>query len=97
MHQQLYKTTGDTSLNDSLNFIVGSIGEVGNGPASIDENFVIQRVDKFGKHGKCWLDLWVGDLKVRMLLLKSSDWGRNLQSASQAVGSFHGRNCSGSR
>lgn len=58
MHQQLYETAGNTGLDDSLNLVVGSIREVGDGPARVDEDFVIERVDELGKDGECGLDLW---------------------------------------
>ena len=49
MHEQLYKATGNTRFNDSLDFVIGTIRKIGNGPASINQNLVIQRVDKLGQ------------------------------------------------
>jgi hypothetical protein len=51
MHQQLYETTRDTSLNDGLDLIVGSIRKVRDRPAGVNKNFVIQRVNQLGQDG----------------------------------------------
>jgi hypothetical protein len=57
VHQELYETARDTGLDDSLDLVVGAIGEVGDSPAGIDEDFVVERVDKLGEDGESRLDL----------------------------------------
>ena len=57
VHEQLYKTAGDASLNDGLDLVVGAIGKVGDGPAGVDEDFVVERVYELGEHGEGRLDL----------------------------------------
>lgn len=57
VHEQLYKTAGDASLNDGLNLVVGAIREVRDGPAGVDEDFVVERVYELGEHGEGRLDL----------------------------------------
>ena len=57
VHQELYETTRDASLNDSLDLVVGAIGKIGDGPASIDKDFVVERVDELGKDRESGLNL----------------------------------------
>jgi hypothetical protein len=57
VHEQLYEATGNAGLDDSLDLVVGTIRKVGDGPAGIDEDFVIERVDELGENGKSGLDL----------------------------------------
>ena len=57
MHKKLYETARNTGLNDRLNFVVGSIGEVRDGPASVDEDFIVKRVDELRKDGESRRDL----------------------------------------
>ena len=57
MHEEFDETTRNTGLNDGLNFVIGPIGEVRDGPASVDEDFIIERVDKLGKNGESRRDL----------------------------------------
>jgi hypothetical protein len=57
MHEKLDETARNTGLNDRLNFVIGSIGEVRDGPAGVDEDFIVQRVDKLGKNGESRRDL----------------------------------------
>ncbi len=49
MCEQLHQAAGDTSFDDCLNLFVGTIGEIRDGPAGIDEDFVVERVDEFSK------------------------------------------------
>jgi hypothetical protein len=58
MHEKLDETTRNTGLNDRLNFVIGSIREVRDGPAGVDEDFIVQRVDKLGKNGESRRDLY---------------------------------------
>jgi hypothetical protein len=57
MHEKLYETARNTGLNDGLNFVIGSIREVRDGPTSVDEDFIVERVDKFRKNGESRRDL----------------------------------------
>ena len=52
VHEELDKAARDTGLDDSLDLVVGSIGEVADGPASVNQDFIVQRVYKLGKYGK---------------------------------------------
>jgi hypothetical protein len=52
VHQELDKSAWNTRFDDCLNFVVGTIREVGYGPAGIDEDLVVERVDELGKDGK---------------------------------------------
>ena len=52
MHEQLNETTGDISLNDGLDLVVGTIREIRDGPAGIDEDLVVERVDELGEDGE---------------------------------------------
>jgi hypothetical protein len=45
MRKKLHKTARNTSFNDSLDLVIGTIGKVGDSPAGINKNFVIERVD----------------------------------------------------
>jgi hypothetical protein len=57
VHEQLHQAAWNTSLNDSLNLVVGAVRKVGNGPARIDKDLVVERVYEFGKNRECGLDL----------------------------------------
>jgi hypothetical protein len=57
VHEQLYQAAGNAGLDDSLDLVVGSIRQVGDGPAGVDENLVIERVDELGENGKSGLNL----------------------------------------
>lgn len=50
MHKQFYKAAGDASLNNGLNLVVGSVRKVRDGPAGIDQDFVVEGVDQFGQN-----------------------------------------------
>lgn len=52
VHKQLDQAAGDAGLDDGLDFVVGAIRKVGNSPASINQDLVIKRIDKFGQDGK---------------------------------------------
>lgn len=55
VHKQLDKPSGNTGLDNSLDLIVGAIRKVRNSPACIDQNLVIERVNKLGENreGRC--------------------------------------------
>ena len=55
MHQQFHKATGNSSLNDRLNLVVRAIREIRNGPASIDEHFIVERIYQLSEDWKGWL------------------------------------------
>ena len=52
MEEKLDESTRNASLDNCLNFLVRSIREVGDGPACIDEDLVIQRIDELGEDGE---------------------------------------------
>ena len=58
-HEQVHKSSAYTTLNDSLNLVVGSIGKVTDSPTSIDQDLIVERVNELGKHGECRSDLVV--------------------------------------
>lgn len=57
VHQQLDETARNAGLNDSLDLVVRAVREIGDGPAGIDEDLIIERIDKFGEHGESWGNL----------------------------------------
>lgn len=52
MHEQLHQTARNASFDDGLNLVVGTVREIRDGPAGIDQNLIVERVDKLGKDGK---------------------------------------------
>jgi hypothetical protein len=57
MHEKFYQTAGDSSFDDRLNLVIGSVGKVRNSPTSINENFIIERIDKLGQNWQRRKDL----------------------------------------
>ena len=57
MHQEVHKTPADTGFNNSLDLIVGTVREVGNRPAGVDEDLVIEGVDQLGEDSESRGDL----------------------------------------
>lgn len=57
VHEKVNETPADTGFDDGLDLVVGPVREIGNGPASIDENLVIDRVDKLGEDVQCRCNL----------------------------------------
>jgi hypothetical protein len=49
VHQQLNEPTRDASFDDGLDLIVGTVREVRDGPAGIDQHLVVEREDELGK------------------------------------------------
>ncbi|KAI6766284.1 hypothetical protein HG530_007354 [Fusarium avenaceum] len=52
MHEQLHQSAGDASFDDGLDLVVGSIGEVRDGPASINQDLIVKGVDELGQDRK---------------------------------------------
>jgi len=52
VHEKLNQSARNASLNNGLNLVVGSIGEVRDGPAGIDKDLVIKGVDELGQDRK---------------------------------------------
>jgi hypothetical protein len=52
VHQEVNKTTADARLNDSLDLVVGAVRKVRDGPARINEDLVVKRVDELGEDGE---------------------------------------------
>lgn len=57
MHEQLDKATRDTGFDDSLDLIVRAIGEVGNSPTRINQDFIVQGVDELRQDRESGQDL----------------------------------------
>lgn len=57
VHEELHQSATDTRLNDGLDLVVGSIGKVGDRPACIDQDLVVQRVDELGENSQSRGDL----------------------------------------
>lgn len=49
MQEELNKSARNARLDNGLNLIVGAVRKVRNGPASIDQDLVIERVNKLRK------------------------------------------------
>lgn len=60
MHQEVDEAPADAGLNNSLDLIVGPVREVGNRPACVNEDLVIERVDQLGEDGESGGDLKAG-------------------------------------
>lgn len=52
MQKKLNKSARDTGLDNGLNLIVGTVGKVRNGPACIDQDFIVEGVNKLRKDRK---------------------------------------------
>ena len=57
MHKKFHQAARNACFNNSLDLIIGTIRQVGNSPASIDKDLVIQHINKFGKDGESRSDL----------------------------------------
>lgn len=57
VHEELNKTPGNASLDNRLDLVVGSIREVGDGPASVNKNLIVERVDELGENWQSRGDL----------------------------------------
>ena len=49
VHQQLDKTTADARLDNSLDLLIRAVREIGHGPAGVNQDFIITRVNQLGK------------------------------------------------
>src|SRR4051812_41368868 len=90
MHQQLDKSAGNASLNDCLDLVIGTVGQVRDGPAGIDEDLIIKGVDELSKYGQSRSNLKSVRL-VRMGSVSRSThglpvWLRRLSTAEIAEG-----------
>ena len=57
MRKEFYKTARDTRFDHGLDLVISTVREVGYGPASIDKDFIVERVDKLCKDWKCGQNL----------------------------------------
>ncbi len=57
LHQQLDESATDPLLNDGLDLFIGSIREVRDCPASVDENLFVERLNEVCENGKSRRDL----------------------------------------
>ena len=46
MHEQFHETTRDPCLDNGLDLIIGTVGEIRDSPTGVDEHFVIERVNE---------------------------------------------------
>jgi len=72
-HQEVYQSPAYTALDDSLNLVVGTVRKVRQSPTSVDENFIIERVDELGEDGKGRGD----ELPVGLRSLSSAKVGKS--------------------
>ena len=48
-HQQVHESSADTALDNGLDLVVGSVRQVADSPASVDQNLVVEGVDELGE------------------------------------------------
>lgn len=77
MHQQLHETTGDAGFDNGLDLVVRSVGEVGDGPAGIDQDFIVKHVYQLGQDRKSREDLFVDCQHSRIKITISMATYRN--------------------
>jgi hypothetical protein len=49
MHQELNEAAGDTGFDDGLDLVVGTVREVRDGPACVDQDLVVKGVNELGE------------------------------------------------
>jgi hypothetical protein len=54
VHQQLHETAGDAGFDDGLDLIVRAVGEVRDGPASIDQDLVVEGENELSQNRQGW-------------------------------------------
>ena len=89
VHKEFHQSAGDASLDDSLDLVVGTVREVRDSPAGINQNLIIKRVDKLGQNRKSGGNLTrvsVGSLMQFMLTYSSPVRLRGLATAEVAQG-----------
>lgn len=57
VHKEVHETAANSGFDDGLDLVVGPVGKVRNGPASVNEDLVIKGVDEFGQNAKSGGDL----------------------------------------
>lgn len=57
IHEKFDQTPDDSRLDDSLDLIVRAVREVGDGPARVDEDLVVEREDELGEDAERGCDL----------------------------------------
>jgi hypothetical protein len=62
VHEELHHATADTSLDDSLDLVVATIGQVRQSPAGIGEDLLVGRVDETSEGGESGADELEGRL-----------------------------------
>lgn len=60
VEEELDESAGDTSFNNSLDLLVRAVRQVRDGPAGVDEDFVVERVDELGENGQRRGNLFLG-------------------------------------
>ncbi len=78
------------------NLVVGAVRQVRDGPAGVDEDFVIQAVDQLRQDRESRSDLFRTGASARWHPTTGSRSVRYSPSASLAAASCRGRSCSGS-
>jgi len=56
-HQQVDQSPAHSTLDNGLDLIVCTVGQVADGPACIDEHLVVQGVNQFGQDSERGSDL----------------------------------------
>ena len=57
MQKQVNESSAHTRLDDRLDFVVGSVREVRNSPAGVNENLVVERIDELRENCESRRDL----------------------------------------
>lgn len=71
VHQQVYQSPANAAFDDSLDLVVCSVRQVRNSPTSIDQDFVVERIDQLGEDGQGGRD----KVPVRLRVLASAEVG----------------------
>lgn len=60
LHKEVNQSSADTALDDSLDLVVGTVGQVADSPTSVNEDLVVKRVDELGEDSEGRGDLQSG-------------------------------------
>lgn len=71
VHQKVDQSPANAAFDDCLNLVVCSVRQVGDGPTSIDQDFVVERVDQLGEDGQSGRD----EFPVGLGVLASAEVG----------------------
>ena len=57
MHEEIHESPANTGLDDSLDLVVGAVREVRDGPARVNQNLIVERVNELRENGEGRRDL----------------------------------------